>query len=137
MRAPRRSLEAKAVEIFLPPTLISPVVSPLRMNRRVAGLTLYSPSYQRNTLLGGAIGIMLAVAFVTLSFLLDVRIKDEEDLTQLFTIPVLGQIPSFAQAGTRRSGYESHATAEKEADGTRTETETADEKTAILSGGVQ
>ena len=67
----------------------------------------YSPSYRRSTLLGGAVGALAAAAFVTLRFLLDVRIKDEEDLTQLFTIPVLGQIPSFSQSGTRRSGYES------------------------------
>ena len=101
--------------------------------------THYSPSYQRNTLLGGVIGIMLAVAFVTLGFLLDVRIKDEEDLTQLFTIPVLGQIPSFSQAGSRRSGYESDAKTEKEtAEKEAVETETVDDgKTAVLSGGVQ
>ena len=75
----------------------------------------YSPSYRRNTLLGGAVGVLLAVFYITLRFLLDVRIKDEEDLTQLFNIPVLGQIPSFSQTG-HRSGYESKSTSAVQSD---------------------
>ena len=58
-----------------------------------------SPSYSRNTVFGAVIGGVLAVAYVTLRCLLDVRIKEEEDLTALFDLPVLGQIPSFVQKG--------------------------------------
>lgn len=72
----------------------------------------YTPSYSRNTMLGGLVGCVLAVGFVTLRYLLDVRIKDEEDLTQLFDLPVLGQIPAFTQtASKQRYGYETQSSA--------------------------
>lgn len=72
----------------------------------------YTPSYQRNALLGGMTGCVLAVFYVALCFLLDVRIKDEEDLTALFDIPVLGQIPdmlSIGSASQKKYGYETAA----------------------------
>lgn len=65
-----------------------------------------SPSLSRNCILGTLMGIVAAVAFLTLRFLLDVRIKDEEDLNMLFDAPVLAQIPGFVPAGSvRRNGY--------------------------------
>ena len=65
-----------------------------------------SPSYSRSAILGTVIGGVLAVAYVTLRCLLDVCIKQEEDLTALFDLPVLGQIPSFTQtAGGKRYAY--------------------------------
>ena len=87
-----------------------------------------SPSYSRSAILGALIGGLLAVAYVTLRCLLDVRIKQEEDLAALFDLPVLGQIPSFAQsaggkrytyaapyaAATTQKGNESRCLAEKE-----------------------
>ena len=68
-----------------------------------------SPNYRRNTMLGGAVGFLAASAYVTILFLLDVRIKDEEDLSQLFPVPILGQIPSFTHSGGKKSGYETAA----------------------------
>ena len=56
-----------------------------------------SPSYSRSAILGALVGGILAVAYVTLRCLLDVRIKEEEDLASLFDYPVLGQIPRFDQ----------------------------------------
>lgn len=56
-----------------------------------------SPSYSRSAVLGAAIGGVLAVVYVTLRCLMDVRIKEEEDLVALFDYPVLGQIPRFDQ----------------------------------------
>lgn len=56
-----------------------------------------SPNYSRSAVLGAAIGGVLAVVYVTLRCLMDVRIKEEEDLVALFDYPVLGQIPSFDQ----------------------------------------
>ena len=67
--------------------------------------TRYSPSYSRNTMLGGVVGVVLAVLYLTLRYLLDVRIKDSEDLEMLFDIPVLGQIPTFS-GGEMKNGYE-------------------------------
>ena len=64
----------------------------------------YTPSYRKNTLLGCAVGLLLAVIYVTLLYLMDVRIKNEEDLTQLFDLPMLGQIPSFAENERKKAG---------------------------------
>lgn len=65
----------------------------------------YSPSYQKNTVLGGVIGVVIAVLYVTLRYLLDVRIKDSEDLEMLFSLPILGQIPVFTSGEPRKAGY--------------------------------
>ena len=70
----------------------------------------YAPNYSRNMLAGAMIGALLALAYVTVMYLLDVRIKDEEDLSQIFDYPVLGQIPVFSQTA-KRSGYETSQSA--------------------------
>ena len=67
-----------------------------------------SPNLTKNIVLGGLIGGLLAVAYITLIFLLDVRIKDEEELAQLFGIPVLGQIPGFGTESGKRRGALKH-----------------------------
>lgn len=53
------------------------------------------PSYLKNCLLGAVIGFILAAAYVILRDLLDVRIRTEEELTEIYKIPVLGSIPAF------------------------------------------
>ena len=65
----------------------------------------YSPSYSKNTVLGGVVGCALALAYVTLRFLMDVRIKDEDDLNQLFDYPILGQVPAFDKIDSSKGGY--------------------------------
>lgn len=55
----------------------------------------YSPNRIRNAALGAAAGALLAVCIVVLQMLMDVRIKDEEDLTQMSNAPVLGIIPDL------------------------------------------
>lgn len=55
----------------------------------------YSPNRIRNAALGVAAGALLAVGFVVLQTFMDVRIKDEEDLTQMSNAPVLGIIPDL------------------------------------------
>lgn len=55
----------------------------------------HSPSYSKNTVIGVLGGCVLAMAYMTLMFLLDVRIKNEEDLTSIFDLPILGQIPDI------------------------------------------
>ena len=54
-------------------------------------------------------GCVLAVIYLTLVFLLDVRIKDEEDLHAIFDFPVLAQIPAFSAEAERKSGYGNNA----------------------------
>lgn len=54
-----------------------------------------APNVTNNTLIGGVIGGLVAVVGICLSVLLDVRIKDEEDLARICDAPVLGNIPDF------------------------------------------
>lgn len=56
----------------------------------------YSPNKTTNTVLGALAGLVLSVAVVVVTTLLDVRIKSEDDLTNICDIPVLGVIPEFA-----------------------------------------
>ena len=81
-----------------------------------------SPNVTRNTVLGVMLGLIFALLYLTLRFLMDVRIKDEEELNAMFIYPVLGQIPSFVTDGTKkRSGYEKNVYASFDA-GQREET---------------
>ena len=65
-----------------------------------------SPNIRKNSLMGGLCGCVLALMFLTVRFLMDVRIKDEDDLAVLFAIPVLGQIPDFDSVKAKhKSGY--------------------------------
>ena len=70
----------------------------------------HSPSYERMTLLGGALGVLLAVVLLTLHYLSDTRIKNENDLTAINPLPVLGRIPNFDIASSGSSyGYSNTA----------------------------
>ena len=55
----------------------------------------YSPSYSRMTLFGGGVGALCALIFLTILYLSDTRIKEENDLTDLYPLPILGRIPNF------------------------------------------
>lgn len=65
----------------------------------------HSPSYPKNTILGGLAGAVLAVVLITVQTLLDVRIKDEADLLDLFDYPILGQIPDMEQQHSGKHAY--------------------------------
>jgi len=54
-----------------------------------------TPNYVVNTVIGGFVGAALAVLAILLQTLMDVRIKSEEDLAKICTIPVLGAIPQL------------------------------------------
>lgn len=69
----------------------------------------YSPSYRKNVLVGAMLGLVAALGYLTLAYLLDVRIRDDEDITEYFDQPLLGQIPAFNQA--KQEGYETAAKA--------------------------
>lgn len=64
----------------------------------------YSPNYSRNTILGVLLGLVLSVGYITIRSLLDVRIKEDADLLEMFDIPVLGQIPHFSNATSGKKG---------------------------------
>jgi capsular polysaccharide biosynthesis protein len=65
----------------------------------------YTPSYKKNTMMGFMLGFVLAAAYVCLATLLDKRIKTEEDLEELFDLPVLGSIPDFEAKLGKGSKY--------------------------------
>lgn len=57
--------------------------------------SLYSPDYENSAALGLAGGFLLAIVYITIIFLKDTHIKDENDLTDMFNLPILGRIPDF------------------------------------------
>ncbi len=68
--------------------------------------TRYTPSHRNNTMLGAVVGFALAMIYLTIRYLMDVRINDSDDLEQLFDYAVLGQIPNFSLAAKgKRYGY--------------------------------
>ena len=60
--------------------------------------TRSSPSYTKNTIIGGVIGAVLAIAGIAVQMLLDTRIKKEEDLTKICALPILGKIPEMTDS---------------------------------------
>lgn len=66
----------------------------------------YSPSYRNNTMIGAVAGFVLALIYLTIRYLMDVRINDTDDLEQIFEYAVLGQVPNFnAAANGKKYGY--------------------------------
>lgn len=63
-----------------------------------------SPNYTRNAIMGFLGGFLLAIAYLTVRYLLDVHINDAEDLDRMFEYPVLGQIPDIMQVRSRTRG---------------------------------
>ncbi len=61
-----------------------------------------SPNYKTSTVLGAFVGALLAVAVILLQTMLDVRIKNEEDILKISPIPVLGVIPDLNAAPPKR-----------------------------------
>ena len=56
-----------------------------------------SPNFTMCGVLGFTIGALLAVAVVVLAHTLDVRVKSEEDLAEICSVPVLGTIPDVLE----------------------------------------
>ena len=57
--------------------------------------SIYSPSYSRNFILGALGGLLVAMIYVTVLYLKDTHIKDENDLADMFQLPILGRIPDM------------------------------------------
>lgn len=65
-----------------------------------------SPSYPKNVAIGGLLGLLISGLVLTLRYMFDMRLQDEEDIQMYFKAPVLGSIPNFNQdPSKRRSGY--------------------------------
>ncbi|NLC18117.1 MAG: polysaccharide biosynthesis tyrosine autokinase [Clostridiales bacterium] len=66
------------------------VVDPVVMPRQPSG-----PHVLLNTAIGGLMGFVLSVLLVFIWELIDVNVKDEEELKQRYNKPVIGNIPSY------------------------------------------
>lgn len=56
-----------------------------------------SPNVTQNTVIGGLLGIFLAVMGALVYEMLDTRIRSEADLTEQFNVPIIGVIPFIAE----------------------------------------
>jgi capsular polysaccharide biosynthesis protein len=63
-----------------------------------------SPNVARNTAIGALAGLVLAVIIAIVASMFDTVIRSEEDLTALFTLPIIGVIPSI-DISESREGY--------------------------------
>ena len=96
---------ARAAEEVMPEQLASIVEgsSTKVVDRPKLATEPYSPNIERNVVLGAVMGSMAAVLIIVLMYMLDVRIRDEEDLNAISKYPVLGQIPEFAMDEAKQS----------------------------------
>lgn len=65
----------------------------------------YTPSYSKNVVLGALLGCVLMGTYLTIRFLFDMRIKDEEDVVEYLKIPVLGVIPEHEEGEKKKSRH--------------------------------
>ena len=77
-----------------------------------------SPSFTKNTVVGGAVGVVIALLYLTIVSLMDIRVKDPQDLSDLYGLPVLGQIPDFTKDEVK-SNYSSYGKAYSSVSGAR------------------
>lgn len=82
-----------------------PGSSAIILDRAVVPTSPSYPSYKRNVSLGVIIGAVFMCFIVVLRELIDVRIKSEEDLEQIFDLPILGTIPSFTSKLGKENKY--------------------------------
>ena len=64
-----------------------------------------SPSIPRNTILGAAVGFLLAVAFIFLRNFFDHTLKSSEEIEKIFHLPVLGAIPTIEMCNGKDDNY--------------------------------
>lgn len=75
----------------------------------------HSPSYTKAGVVGATAGAVLALVLLIFLFLQDTRIKNENDLSELFPIPILGRIPEFTENYSGHPyDYTTNATVPKE-----------------------
>ncbi len=72
---------------------------------RVALEPSNSRNMARNTVMGFLIGAILAFLVVLIVEVSDVRIKDEDDIVDSYSVPLLGSVPNFESAKKKGYGY--------------------------------
>ena len=69
-------------------------------DKAVKAASAGSLGYPVKCAIGAAIGVLVAAAYVILRTLFDVRIKSSDELSDKYSIPVLGSIPNFSTNST-------------------------------------
>ena len=69
----------------------------------------YSPNVTRNTIIGFIVGLILSCSFILIREILDTRIKNENDIEELFQVPILGTIPQIGSGNKGHYGYYNNA----------------------------
>lgn len=60
------------------------------------------PNIRLNTMMGAMVGFFLALAFVFLWEIIDVKVKSKEELEKKHNIPILGLIPNFGEVVSKK-----------------------------------
>lgn len=68
----------------------------------------YSPNVKNNVIIGGLIGAVVAITFLVIRTLMDVRIKCEEDILMISSVPILGAIPDFSAPAAEPYSFRKH-----------------------------
>ena len=79
---------------------------------------VYSPNYVRNTVIGAVLGFLIAAAVVVIRFLLDDKVKNENELENRFSLPVVGVIPNM-NSSPKGSNYYYYEYSYKKSDSKR------------------
>ncbi|MBQ4601543.1 MAG: hypothetical protein IJB24_01665, partial [Clostridia bacterium] len=72
---------------------------------RIATEASNSRNMARNSIMGFLIGAILAFLVVLIIEVSDVRIKDEDDIVDTYSVPLLGSVPNFESAKKKGYGY--------------------------------
>ncbi len=72
---------------------------------RMAVSTANSRNLVRNTIIAFVVGTVLAFLVLLLIDVSDVRIKDEDDIVENYSVPLLGSVPNFESAKKKGYGY--------------------------------
>lgn len=67
--------------------------------------TRYKPNYLRFAFFGFLIGALLLIIWVIIRYFMDDTVKNEEEVENKFSIPILGVIPNVSRASNSKSDY--------------------------------
>ncbi len=106
---PEEAARIANVAAEVAPTIISEIIdgtSARVIDTAKVPTSRYSPSYSKYAMVGGGVGALLAIVILAILCINDTRIKDENDLMDLFDLPILGRVPDFEIAAVTNSyGY--------------------------------
>ncbi len=83
----------------------------------------FKPNYTRFALVGFAIGAILVAIIVIIRFFMDDTVKNESEIENRFSIPILGVIPDITRASDSHSNYYYYARDDKPEDSGKSESE--------------